>query len=645
MLKRTIGLSLLCVAGHAYSANINLIVTTTADENGTNSSACSLREAIALINSGQLNVVSESTTLPKVVSNGYGGCGVLKTAQITTTDDKGVSTTKLGVATDSDTYSSIIELENGKVYDLTLPAGRLQIKKAMTIRAKTLDDVNDAQGTKNPIIRAGKTGIFQVNDEETDSTKVITFSLEQVNLEGCNITGTQTAVCATQGGVIINNEILTLNKLRIKGGWAELGGAIYNASADARLSTSNVEFSDNKALTGAAIYVEKSGLNINRSLFQKNTATDTANFGAVIWMATQGKVLDSTSFSRTDSIISSTFTNNTAYASNLVQDMVISSSTIVGNSGGVYLNSVGLANLANSIVADNGTADCTFSATDQSYLNNTLYMNHCDQTPIAGHLFNSKKISNTGDETLIADANHDLVCDKPPMVGLLCPLRAGVDDFNAYLKPRLLADYTSILQSPIVNQGRNISSTPQELVCTLTDQRGKARTLCDLGAIELVINGDLQTNGKDILYGEKALLDLTDIIGDGELMPADRCAALYPNLAIPNGGWQNGCLQYTQAPLKGVQIFVDDHTVQYTPSSNYHGNDVFQYSVTTTTSRFSDALNDQTINIKTTIVQDPPNDFENKKVNLSGGSTSIFGLFGLMGLAWMRRRVNGVRPQ
>lgn len=645
MLKRMIGLSLLCVAGHAHSATLNLIVNTTADENGTNSSACSLREAVTLISSGKLGVVEETTTTPKVITNGYGGCGVMKTAQITTTDDKGVTTTKLGVASDSDTYTTVIELENGKVYELDPILGRLQIKKSMSIRAITLDDINDVQGLKFPIIRAtGRHGLFKVDDEKTDATSVIGFSLNQLNLEGCNTAGTQTAVCESRGGIIINNESISLSKVRLKGGFAVSGGAIYNASSDARLVTNDVEFSGNKAENGAAIYVEKSGLLINRSLFQKNTATATANFGAVIWMATQGKELESDVIVRTNSIANSTFAANTAYASNLVRDMRIVSSTIVGNVGGVYLNASGLANLSNSIIAGNGAHDCEFAAGNQAYINHLLYNSGCGQSA-NDHITGSTQLVNSGSTTLIADANNDQVCDKPPAMGLLCPLRAGKDDFNALFKPRLLMSYTRREESPIVNQGYNAISTPQVLSCESVDQRNKDREQCDIGAIELVANAAVQTNGQDILYGQKATLDLTDIMGDGELLPAESCANFYPSIAVPNGGWQNGCLLYSRAPLKGVQMFLDDHTVEYTPTSDFHGADVYQYNVVTTTSRFSDAESTQTVRIQTTIVQEPPNTFENKKANLSGGSTGVLGLFGLMGLAWMRRRTQGARPQ
>ena len=52
MLKRGIGVGLLFVAGHAYSAG-EIIVNTTADE-VKNDNLCSLREAIEYINQGML---------------------------------------------------------------------------------------------------------------------------------------------------------------------------------------------------------------------------------------------------------------------------------------------------------------------------------------------------------------------------------------------------------------------------------------------------------------------------------------------------------------------------------------------------------------------------------------------------------------
>ena len=48
MFKRLMSLGLLCLA---FDASASITVTTTTDENGTNSSACSLREAIAVVRS------------------------------------------------------------------------------------------------------------------------------------------------------------------------------------------------------------------------------------------------------------------------------------------------------------------------------------------------------------------------------------------------------------------------------------------------------------------------------------------------------------------------------------------------------------------------------------------------------------------
>ena len=60
MLKQSIGIAMLCIAGQAYSADI--VVTTTEDISSANDKQCSLREAIEYINLG----------LPEA---GYNGCG------------------------------------------------------------------------------------------------------------------------------------------------------------------------------------------------------------------------------------------------------------------------------------------------------------------------------------------------------------------------------------------------------------------------------------------------------------------------------------------------------------------------------------------------------------------------------------------
>ncbi|RYZ92461.1 MAG: CSLREA domain-containing protein, partial [Moraxellaceae bacterium] len=104
MLKRTIGLGLLCMASHAYSANI--VVNTLDDEDGVNNDKCSLREAINLINQTDAN--------GKIPTAGYAGCS----------------------GTDA---SPSIVLEAGKIYTLNK---QVDIKKSISINI--LDDFSNA---------------------------------------------------------------------------------------------------------------------------------------------------------------------------------------------------------------------------------------------------------------------------------------------------------------------------------------------------------------------------------------------------------------------------------------------------------------------------------------------------------------------
>jgi len=200
----------------------------------------------------------------------------------------------------------------------------------------------------------------------------------------------------------------------------------------------------------------------------------------------------------------------------------------------------------------------------------------------------------------------------------------------------LLTEYQTLNESKIVNKGRNISAIQRARTCTASDQRSFARTLCDIGAIELVIDNNRKTNGLDIRFGGIAELSLSPLLGDGDLIPAEVCPVIFPNRQPDGGVWLQGCLTYVKAPQKGRMTLEQNGDITYRPSSNFHGVDRFDYDVVTTTSRFSDGANDQKINIETTIVQEPVNSDVDRKVNLAGGAFGWFGvlaLFGLMGLA------------
>lgn len=633
MLKRTISLSLLCMASHAYSANI--IVTTTADEDGTNPNACSLREAIQLINGERITDPEDSSKkIYKDLLNsnaGYGGCG--------------------GKETVSDIfYSPIIELPFGKTY---LLEREVPIQRSLTLRSDDLGNSRDLLGVNNPVIRAvGEHRLFNISDESTEATSIQSVTIQQVNLEGCAATD-PSRVCGKYGGIISNNENLLLSSLRVKGGHAEiLGGAIYSTTPQSSVTLTVVDMQNNVAPNGAALSFEQPYFNIGGSYFSKNN-TPTGSDGVVIHVVegvqqkdTSGKLVSPVT-TRIGRITDSTFYQNDATVIDLLEGILINNVTLVENRAGVRLAATrGGSNLANSIVAGNTEFDCQFSTGDLSYLNNNLFINGCDNT-LNTLQISQTKISGSDDETLLAE-DVDGQCAKPPARGLLCrpqpvattlpELQDGTEVFNPYLRPRLLISYQTLNDSKIVNKGRSITAILETMTCSQNDQRGFERTLCDLGAVELVIDNNRKTNGLDIRFGGVAQLNLAPLLGDGDLIPAAVCSDVFPNRQPQNGVWLEGCLTYINAPQKGLMTLDPNGQITYRPSSNFHGVDRFDYDVVTTTSRFSQGANDQKINIETTIVQEPVEGDSNRKVNLAGGAFGWFGLIGLLGLAAVARR-------
>lgn len=633
MLKRTISLSLLCMASHAYSANI--IVTTTADEDGTNPSACSLREAIQLINGEMIRDPEDpSKEIYKDLLNstaGYGGCG--------------------GKDAVSDVfYSAVIELPFGKTYLLDR---EVRIRRSLTIRSDDLENGRDRLGVNNPVIRAvGAHRLFDINDASPEATSIQSVIIQQVNLEGCAATD-PTQVCETNGGIISNNENLLLSTLRVKGGRAgQLGGVVYSTTPQSSVTLTIVDMQNNTAPTGAALSFERPNFNIGGSYFSKNN-TPSGSTGVVIHVREGVQQTNSSGqpvpvvTTRTGLVADSTFYQNDATVIDLREGIVINNTTLVDNRAGVrFLASRGGSNLANSIVAGNTQFDCQFGTGDQSYVNNNLFITGCNTTL---NTLQTSQIQISGtDDTLLFAEQVDGQCAKPPARGLLCrpqpvattapELQDGTEIFNPYLRPRLLTEYLTLNDSKIVNKGRSISAIQQALTCTQNDQRSFERTLCDIGAVELVIDNNRKTNGLDIRFGDIAQLSLASLLGDGDLIPAEVCPDIFPTRQPENGVWLEGCLTYVKAPQKGLLTLEQNGQITYRPSSNFHGVDRFDYDVVTTTSRFSQGANDQKINIETTIVQEPVSSDSNRSVKLAGGALGWFGLLGLFGLMAVARR-------
>ncbi|VXA57927.1 Rhombotarget A [Acinetobacter proteolyticus] len=619
MLKRTLACALFAITGHAYSADIQ--VTTLVDED-KDDGVCSLREAVEFLNKRS----------QKEFENGYHGCGT------------------------KDVSSNII-LKRDQVYQLN---SALNIKAATTISTASSDAFNDdKKGLNNATIKmVGNDRLFVVDDGSVESA-LIPVSFNELNLVG-------SASKINDGGLILNREALTIQFSRLSNGNANRGGAIYNAgilsSSNKTAGTvliSNSILNNNKADQGAVLYSEMPLYLMFQVVIRDNEGAAGIN-GALLYAQTGftdttiGNALANRSAGLRNSTI---FHNMGGYVANIREGMILNNVTMIKNAAGLYLQSpkwkytttengetitteAPSSYISNSIIVENKDENCKSTSDDATVVQSNLTTSDCiHNTPSERPNFL------VGSNKLIAGGVKDEgICDAPPADGLLCPYYTPKDQMLGFFKPRLLTSYKQLSDSLIVNKGRIYSDgTSIGLAsCEGTDQRGRSRSgydeLCDLGAIELVVDrADVPIAGQDILYGQIAKFSLADNLLDGELLDPTSCESL---LGKRSDGqqWQFGCLEVvqTQTPSKGKLSIDQNGNITYTPDSNWHGADKFNLRVMTTTTRFNDVSN-YYITIPTTIVQDPPNNFESKTVNVSGGGLGIGAIFVLLGLVRLRR--------
>ncbi|GAA5629553.1 hypothetical protein Acal02_00146 [Acinetobacter calcoaceticus] len=619
MLKRTLACAFLIMTGHAYSADIQ--VTTLLDEK--NYTGCSLRNAVEFLNKRS----------QKEYENGYQGCG------------------------DKDSSSTII-LQRDKEYTLN---SAIQIKAGMAIMTAASGSFNDNQkGMHNATIKmAGNDRLFVINDESVEETLLPVIFVE-LNLKG-------SAYKATDGGLIFNREALSIQYSRLTGGNAVRGGAIYNAgtvtneqTTASLLNISNSLLQGNKADQGAVIYSEMPLYLITQSVIRDNEGTQGEN-GALLYSQTAftDKTTAGVLASRVSGLRNSTiFHNKGGYVANIRGGMLLNNVTILKNAAGLFLQAPKRdasttedgkttttkepsAYISNSIIVANEANNCASSADDEAVIQSNLTTAECDRNaPVGSPNFF------IGNNKLIAGGTNDEgECAAPPADGLLCPYYTPKDQMLGYFKPRLLMSYTKLSDSLIVNKGRIYSDGTTAgfaKSCEGSDQRGKPRSgydeLCDLGAIELVINrAEVPIAGEDILYGQIAKFSIADSLLDGELLDPTSCEKVLGKRS-DDQPWQPGCLdiQQRQTPSKGKLTIDQQGNITYVPNGNWHGSDEFNMRVMTTTTRFNDVSN-YYITIPTTIVQAPPNNFQSKTVNVGGGSFGIGAIFALFGLLGLRR--------
>lgn len=601
MLKRSIGISMLCLAGHAYSADI--VVTTTEDV-GVESQECSLRKAIEYVNKG----------LPEA---GYSGCGGKES-------------------------SSTIVLKKQLIYKLN---SHINITAALSL--KTIDDTAEGEkpeaGINNAIVQmTAKDNIFRIDDKKDG---VISVNLIEVNLLGCN-----QSVCAEKGGLIYNNELLFLDHVKLSGGVATQGGAIYNMATLPNKETTvrslvEMRFSlieKNKAAQGAILYSQVPQFRIYNSVLRENETT-LANSANVYSANTLDPATISAFPSMSFRIANSTFYKNKGFIVNVRDGMGLNNLTVVGNSAGIQFNAPAeKAYLANSIVLGNPYPvsqdnNCSFTAGDKSFNQNNLVTSSCTTGDInyPNDIWNGTQ--------LIAGESIDGKCKSlsTDKNSLLCPYFQSENTFLGYFRPRILMSYQYLSDSLIINKGREQREEEKKLIgCEFTDQRSQSRDLdnsfCDRGAIEIIVPPTAGLVGKDLLIGEIAEISVVEKLSDSDLVPKEECNAILGE--NPTGeAWQPGCMQVVQlqTPSKGKLTIDEEGNLVYKPQGAWHGADLFKIRLVTSSTRLN--KNRPYLEVNVNVVQSPKNEMESSSVKASGGATGLFGLLTLLGLIGLRR--------
>ncbi|MGE8539181.1 MAG: rhombotarget A, partial [Acinetobacter sp.] len=463
MLKKSIGMALLCMAGQAYSADV--IVTTTEDIE-KDDKECSLREAVEYINRG-------------LAKEGFMGCG-------------------------GENSSSTIILREKNKYILNK---HIAIKKSMTIRSVADNDgefstVEKTLGLHNAHIQMqGTDNLFRINSTD----ELIQLNLKELDLEGCD-----KASCAEQGGLIYNQGQVVIDYSRLFNGAANRGGAVYNAgnfgqNFISRIEIKNTLVENNKAQQGGILYSELPAFLISKSVLKNNQTLD--NTAANIYSA--GQFSDSSDTQNISAeVLSSTILKNKGVLINVMDGMGLNNLTIVDNTDTalrIYAPN-GRAYVANSIILKNGAQDCQIATGDKSLIQNNLLSASCG----AGDAIAPNEIWNGTSLLAEASGQSEGICQtlNENSSAILCPYSVPKGQFLGYMRPRILLSHNQLSESLIVNQGTALDLANPTVACEAADQRGINRLMdnlfCDRGAIEITVPTSGSLVGQDLLKGEIA---------------------------------------------------------------------------------------------------------------------------------------------
>lgn len=503
---------LLLVAAVPRASLVTTIkVTTTVDEDGSNPSQCSLREAVKAVSLGAP----------------YGGCPAP------------------GAFTDN-----LVQLAAGKTYTLTrgelrveqdiIIAGADSQKKAHDLQLNPLTGVAprpvrpDFEDTAN-----GKTGTYIV---ASDSSRIFEADAQLVARD-LVLVGSDSAsgtAVAGNGGVIYAAGPLLLENVIIKGGHASgstvaagNGGAIYMAGAGNSLTLTDVTLlgskADNKG--GAIAVLCKVGLaglaehsiTVTRSLLRGNSSSQGA--GAM-------ELCGNTSATLTASTLSANTSAAGSGALTYVQG------TAVGI-GSLTLDHVTAAEQVGHVIAVNGIAGVQINSSLLSAFEASPRYDICfnpdtavawiKNTPASG-AYNA--IDNDGSCAQLVSSTAPAVSIPvgTSLTSLLVPMPAYGSYYPATpTKPVGLTDYYLPRQgSPMVDAGEALEN------CLTNDQRDIPRrsgTKCDIGSVERLQTTARDDSGNNKLNTDRmAVIDVlaNDSFGEGD---ADGPYQFAPNTA------------------------------------------------------------------------------------------------------------------
>lgn len=512
---------------------------------------------------------------------------------------------------------------------------------------------NDQIVLSQMVIKGGCETLPDCANDEDDNTTV-TNPTTSASYDEYGLTYTNGIVNTPHnGGVIFNDEYLTLTDVWVEGGKATNGGALFvTAVAGANIQKS--DFQANSADHGAAIYGEVNSVMLDNSLLHLNTVSGAA--GGAVFEIGAGTLVPSVSTTR---VTSSTISGNAGLGLSLVEGTYVNGATIVENTGG-GLDFNGLdVRVYNTILAGNtGAPDCLNLPLSPVVGNNLVI------APASGGscpTTDSQVIDNVsgGNGQLMATL-VDGKCTSP--YGILCPLadRGGATFVHV---PRVLQSYYTdplgIGASPVINKGFAGTTAVSNGACPNKDQRDMDRPLglCDIGAAEFqdVGNGVMVGTVAVIKYGESYVGKLDAKLEDEELLPAADCpaadsvvvdgvahtfppASLAPDTTRVVPDTYNpvvpGCPWLEQAAARGTVTFDTDGSYTYKPSWDFHGFDVFDLRVVSTLSRMNDLPVDRSRVGRVKVIVEPATGMVSSKV---GGGLDAFLLLGVMLLGVVRR--------